>query len=316
MREDALEGLILPPPTLTGPQTADVAGVDFEVSQRIWHALGMPHVEDETVAFSDKDAEALGAVKRLLDLGLPVDSLVAVSRVMGQALARVADVESRLAREHLAGGVDIGEAIAPEAKTLLGELLADSGSLLEHVFRRHLWVATQQMNETDHTGHAAPMGAGFADLVAFSRTMEGLDEKDLEALISRFEQMVIELCADHGVRLVKIVGDAAMFVGHDPQRVLSLAETIVKEVDRDAELTQARAGLDFGPVLPVGGDYFGRAVNVASRATVLARPGTVVMTRGFLDAVPAGSVEVSRIGPKRLKNLGRVTLFRVKTPFS
>lgn len=309
-----LEGLILPSPTLTGPQTAAMAGVDFEVSQRIWHALGMPHVEDDVIAFSEKDAEALKAVKRLLDIGLPAESLVAVSRVIGQSLARVADVESRLAREHLGAGMDAEEGVGEETKALLGEILTDSGALLEHVFRRHLWVALQQMTPTDQTGAWASMGAGFADLVAFSRTMEGLDEKDLETLIARFEQLVIELCADHGVRLVKIVGDAAMFVGSDPGRVLDLAEAIVDEVGRDADLTQARAGLDFGPVLPAGGDYFGRPINVASRATVIARPGTVIVTRGFLDAIPGGSTQVTRIGPRRLKNLGRVTLFRVRPP--
>ena len=44
-----------------------------------------------------------------------------------------------------------------------------------------------------------------------------------------------------------------------------------------------RAGLAFGPTLSQSGDYYGRAVNLASRITGVARPGSVLVDEATKD---------------------------------
>ena len=50
------------------------------------------------------------------------------------------------------------------------------------------------------------------------------------------------------------------------------------------------------------GDYYGRAVNLASRITGVARPGSVVVERGDHGAIDGG-FKYTFIGDRRLKGI-------------
>jgi adenylate cyclase len=77
-------------------------------------------------------------------------------------------------------------------------------------------------------------------------------------------------------------------------------------------LPAARAGLALGPVLARGGDYFGRAVNLASRLVDAAPAGTVLAEERLVDAISEDStVTVEPQGPESLKGLGVVEVWRV-----
>ena len=55
--------------------------------------------------------------------------------------------------------------------------------------------------------------------------------------------------------------------------------------DADDAFPQVRAGVAYGDVVSRLGDVFGPTVNIASRLTSLARPGTVVLDDGAHDAL-------------------------------
>jgi adenylate cyclase len=66
--------------------------------------------------------------------------------------------------------------------------------------------------------------------------------------------------------------------------------------------------------LPQSGDYYGRAVNLASRLTGVARPGSVVLDEAAKDAAGDG-FDYSYVGERRLKGLDyRVKIFRARRP--
>ena len=71
-----------------------------------------------------------------------------------------------------------------------------------------------------------------------------------------------------------------------------------------------------GPALSRAGDWYGRPVNLASRITGLARPGSVLVTREVRDAVRESAAERfswSSAGPKRLKGVrDPVPLYRAR----
>ena len=72
-------------------------------------------------------------------------------------------------------------------------------------------------------------------------------------------------------------------------------------------LPASRAGLAFGPVLARGGDYFGRAVNLASRLVDSAPAGTVFADARLVDAISDDpTVEALPRGRTPLKGLGSV----------
>jgi adenylate cyclase len=304
-------------PYLTGREAAEKAGVDYEMARRLRRAMGLPEVDDEDVEFEDLDVEALLVLKRLNEWGVPLDDLLDVARVYGQAFTRIADAETHVFRQSFVQPLieegktvrEVEDELAPMVEALL-ELL---GSSTDYVHRRHLGMALQQLTaESSQTGTEL-LTVGFADLVDFSKIADDLHGSGLSELIERFEELSIQVCVDKGVRMVKMIGDATMFVSPDSDKAISVATTIVEEVGRDDVLAEARAGLDRGEVVPVGGDYFGRPLNVAARITAFARPGTTVVSGEVLDSMKE-ELDVGRVGSHRLKGVGRVSMFKIRAP--
>lgn len=310
--------MVLPAPTMTGHEVAIAAGIDFDVAETVWRALGMAHVEETVKAFSEWDVDTLKHVKTILELGYPLEELVTVARLMGRAMSRITDAHSRVIREALVEPI-VQNSDDPSAldavEPVITTMLDITSPILAYTYRRHLASAILQMPDAGHLENTEPMACGFADLVGFSKISDDLQEHELGALIAGFEEVVMETCIESRVRLVKIIGDSAMFVTVDPDAALSAARRIIEAVRDDDGLPDARAGLDWGPVLARGGDYFGRPVNVASRVTTFARPGALIVSRALLEELRS-QVRTTRLTPRRLKNVGRVSLYRIDPPFS
>ncbi len=67
---------------------------------------------------------------------------------------------------------------------------------------------------------------------------------------------------------------------------IDAAVALVENVKaRDAGL-QVRAGLGYGEVLAISGDYFGNPVNLAARLTTNAEPGQILSSSALRDALP------------------------------
>ena len=87
--------------------------------------------------------------------------------------------------------------------------------------------------------------------------------------------------AEPPVRLVKTIGDAVMLVSTEAEPLLTAALALIAAAEAEGEeFPWLRAGLASGPTLPQSGDYYGRSVNLASRITGVARPGSVARRRG------------------------------------
>src|SRR5579875_3396166 len=73
-------------------EIAAEAGVDEERAQVLWRELGIADVADGVKAFPERDVWALRTVARIGEEGwLDDDAQVAMTRAMGQSLARLAE---------------------------------------------------------------------------------------------------------------------------------------------------------------------------------------------------------------------------------
>jgi adenylate cyclase len=304
-------------PYLTGPEAAEKAGVDYETARRLRRAMGLPEVADDDVEFDDRDVEAVALMKRLNEFGVPLDDLINVARVYGQAYGRIADAETRVFRETFVKPLredgksarEIEKELAPAVERML-ELLA---STTDYVHRRHLAMALTQLTADSSGTGTEVLAVGFADLVDFSRLTEDLHGSGgVSTMIERFEDVAVEKCLEHDVRMVKMIGDATMFVSPNSDGAVAAAVAIVKAVGDDEVLAGARAGLDRGEVVPLGGDYFGPPINVAARITAFARPGTTVISRDVLESMKE-EPDVGKVGSHRLKGVGKVSMFKIRT---
>ena len=80
----------------------------------------------------------------------------------------------------------------------------------------------------------------------------------------------------------------------------------------DEGLPRLRAGVAAGEAVSRAGDWFGRPVNVASRITAVARPGTVLAAESARDSTGSVLFDWTPVGTRHLKGVrGEAKLFRV-----
>jgi adenylate cyclase len=282
-------------------EVAEAGGIPVEYARRLWRSLGFADV-GESVAFTDSDLDALQRVLGLVRDGVLDDELaVGVTRAMGHNAARLAEWLVDAMVEHLvdAEGETV-ESATRRSVELVTERLDDLEALLTFVWRRQLADASRDTV----TGR---LSVGFADLVSYTRLSQKLEERELAALVDRFGRRSADVIAGAHGRLVKTVGDEVLFVADsaaDAARIgLELAETMAE----DPVLPDVRVGIATGTVLTRMGDVFGRTVNLASRLTAQAAPGTVLVDAETADALagsPDFALDVERT--RAVRGLGLV----------
>jgi adenylate cyclase len=109
---------------------------------------------------------------------------------------------------------------------------------------------------------------------------------------------------------VKTIGDAVMVVSSDAG---NLCEWAVGFQELQSERPLPRIGIHYGSVLYRDGDYFGRAVNLASRVGARAAGREVLVTREVVDQA-SSHLAFQRIGEVRLKGFSRATELYLATP--
>jgi adenylate cyclase len=145
----------------------------------------------------------------------------------------------------------------------------------------------------------------FCDLVGFTALADMEGDERAAAVAAALQSRVKEVTAEHGGEIVKRMGDAAMVRCSDAGAAVRLALRLVEKVDTDPVLPPVRVGIHTGPAIAQEGDWFGRAVNVASRLCHVAAGGEVLVSESTL----ARSEELGRVavGERRLHWLKNVT---------
>ena len=303
----------------TPRELAAEVGIDLGMLQRARQALGLPISDPDEQVLTREDLEAARRGLRMLEAGLPEDQAVEFLRVVGQATARVAAAVRAMFGQSLVRPGDteleLGSRFAQAARALGPDL----GRTLEYAAAVHLReqlrrdVVTRAEREAGKIlPGARSVAVGFADLVGFTRLGAELAVDELGAVADRLAGMAVEV-AQEPVRLVKTIGDAAMLVCPDTPPLLDAVLDLVEAAEgQGEEFPQLKAGVALGPAINRGGDWYGHTVNLASRVTGVARPGSVLATGEVRDQ-GRDAYRWSFAGPKRLKGIAeRVQLYRVR----
>ncbi len=248
-----------------------------------------------------------------------------IARVLGESLSRVAAAVRVFVRGELLAP-DVGEQELSTRYAAVNEQLRPQlAESMERIFAMHL----QEQIRNDAIGraelaHGRIAGAttvtvAFADLVGFTKLGEEIPPDELGAIARRLLDLATE-AAHPPVRIVKTIGDAVMLVSPDAGALLDAAIELVQLAEAAGEaFPRLRAGLATGEALHRAGDWYGSPVNLASRVTGVARPGTVVVTEATRDAAraaergDAGRWRFSTLPQRRLKGVdGPVPLYRAR----
>ncbi|HMI70961.1 MAG TPA: adenylate cyclase regulatory domain-containing protein [Solirubrobacteraceae bacterium] len=305
-------------PRYSTRQVSERAGVSPEFVMALRRANGLPVPDIDAVVCSEADIDGALLARRFLEAGVSEEQQLAVVRVLGRGLAQAAEVMRatvlELALEPGASEAQLARRIAAQVEGFMPLI----GPMLEQMARLHLrhMVRTEAISAAERADGMLPgareVTVAFADLVGFTRLGEEVDAGEL----GRVAQRLVGLTVEHlrgQVRLVKTIGDAAMLVSPDAPTLLEVALDLVDAADAEGEdFPQLRIGVASGAALSRAGDWYGRPVNIASRITTIARPGSVLATRAVRDASGNG-YRWSSAGARSLKGVDEpVRLYRVR----
>ncbi|HVV77912.1 MAG TPA: adenylate/guanylate cyclase domain-containing protein [Mycobacteriales bacterium] len=291
-------------------QVSELSGVSIDRCTELWNALGFADVEDGVEAFTDRDVWALRTVDSLGVAGwLPPDMQVSMARALGQSLSRLADWQLA------AIGSVLDPSLAPDqAMRRAEELVPVVEELIGYVWRRHLAaVAGRVLAGSGDEFAAGTIAVGFADLVGFTSLTREIGDAQLGALVERFEAHASDVVATGGGRVIKTIGDEVLFVADDARTAAEIGMRLSEEVPADESIPDLRVGLAFGTVLSRLGDVYGEPVNLASRLTSIARPGSVLVDREFAAALDGDSDwQLRRVPPRPVRGYAMLQPMRLR----
>lgn len=316
----AIERLVIAEePQYTADEVAEKVGVPVDLLNHVWRALGFPDPQPDEPHFTEFDVTTLRRTAELIGGGfVEPEMMLQMTRVIGTSLSRVAAaqvgamLERRQEVEDRADDVDSDEPFRVRA----GLLLETMPLIMDYVWRRHLeGEARRRLVRLVDPHDDVTRTVGFADLVGFTAVSQQVPDHELAGIVERFEALAFDIVAQHGGRVIKMIGDEVMFVVDEPATGVEIGLMLAETYHGEASISDVRVGLAAGPVLEREGDLFGPTVNLANRMAGIAYPGGVVVSEAVREA--SGDVddfEFRSIRAHTLKDIGRVPLWVARRP--
>ena len=193
-----------------------------------------------------------------------------------------------------------------------------AGPWMEHLFALHLRnvlrrdAITREELATGRLAQRQPTAVAFADLVGFTALGESVPLEELGGVAARLARLARDV-VEPPVRIVKMIGDAVMLVSPEADDLVETGLRLVEAAAGDDAFPALRVGMAYGEAVNRWGDWFGSPVNVASRLTARARPGSVLVSNDLHEAAADDGYEWSFAGEKSVKGLSApVKTWRVR----
>ena len=293
-------------------------GLDADQVTHLWRTLGYPVPRPDEVAFTEADVRILGEIGLLLRSDVASARLVLqMSRVIGSSMARIASSQVDAISARVAGSPQAAARGGEDAELTDERIVVSAAALLPIVpdvlaatWRRHLQAAIRRRLTIVETGQGQLGVVGFADLVGFTALSQQVGDDELATIVDQFEQLAFDVVTANGGRVVKMIGDEVMFTVDGAAAAAEIGLALAEGTRGADELSDLRVGLAAGPLLEREGDLYGPVVNLASRITAIAYPGTIVVGPAVRDELLGhDDYRLRSMRARYLKDIGRVPLW-------
>jgi adenylate cyclase len=299
-------------------QATEAVGLEPAGAAQLWRALGFPDPLRSETKLTGSEARALALLAGLSQQVQGGEGAFPLARVIGSSLALMAEamvdayrVGVEMPRRH--AGEPHAQIVADYAQTVPA-LLTALDDAFHAIFRAHLLGVARGAWALDESQAAVTrqLTVGFADLVGYTQSARSLSPGELAGAIDRFESLVGDVVGAHDGRVVKLIGDEAMFTAGDAAAACRLAGALNRQIQADELLPAVRIGLASGPVVGLRGDYYGDVVNLAARLVKVAEPGQVLMSAPLAREL-TGRIEYEPVEVPPLKGYDEpVAAFRLR----
>lgn len=281
--------------TLAG--AAELTGLSPELIERSQRSLGLPPIEGPQYAAAP--LEAFAAAVALFG----ADRTLQFSRVLGSSIARIIDAAVSLFVSDIASGAT-SELVLSQQGEEAAQLLLTLPATIEAAFPWYVADAVRRLPMTEIAAdRGVEVAVGFVDLVDSTRLSQQLSGTELATAVGEFETAAYDLAVTYGGRIVKFIGDAAMFVTSDAEPACAIGIDLCVAVQEHAVLGVAHGAVAFGAAVPQGGDFYGPTVNLASRLAGVASPRELLGTASLAAAVtgPSAAFRFEAVGTHVLR---------------
>jgi adenylate cyclase len=299
-------------------EIAEQTGTELDFLIAVRRAMGLPIPGPDETVYTEGDLESVRMTEVFREAGISEEEILDLLRTLGRGLGQAAEsIRSLALRLVLEPGVseqDLAQRYAYTASQLSPML----GPLITNLLTLHLreMAQSEALSAAERSGGqlagSREIAVCFADLVGFTRLGEQVPPDELAHKAVRLEALTTEVI-EAPVRLIKTIGDAAMLTSLEVEPLLDAALDLLDAADAEGEdFPQLRAGIAIGAALSRAGDWFGRPVNLASRITQIARPGSLLAEREVRE-LAHDSYHWSYAGERRLRGIREpVPLFRAR----
>ena len=160
----------------------------------------------------------------------------------------------------------------------------------------------------------------LADVVGYSALMERDEAGTLARLKASRASCLEPKIAEHGGRIVKLMGDGVLVEFSSAVAAVECAQQIQTAVAQAEAKAAApllyRMGINLGDVIVDGEDLYGDGVNIAARLQTLAAPGGIAVSSTVRDqAAGRLAAAFADLGEHTVKNIERpIRVYAVEMP--
>ena len=285
------------PLSLSARELAERSGTTLERVADYWTSMGFRRPDPDAPVFTERDLEVYRSWNELIDSG-------AIDLATSRSLLR--------ANSHLADRLSLWqfEALVEDAVRRLG--LDDTTArifVLDHMRERvsafermftHSWQrqmeallarldkeVSQRGREDSKARFPLNRSLGFVDMVSYTSSSTILGGAVVD-LVERFEDESRQAVTEAGGRIVKMIGDAVLYIADDLETGLRVVTALIERLNADDTILPVRASFVRGDVFSRSGDVFGPTVNLASRLVDIAPVGKILTDPATAAAVAAG----------------------------
>ncbi len=294
-----------------------------------WESMGFPQVSPDELVFTARDLEAYKLWGSLIESGdidgatgrslIRAHSHLADRLALWQVEALVEDAVRRLGLDdtsarlyvldHMRSGLDVLR------DSFIHAWQRQLAALIERTSRE---VALRGKSDVQKR-FPLNRSLGFVDMVSYTSTSTIIGDR-LPDLVTRFEDVTRSAVTQSGGRVVKMIGDAVLFIADDLGTGLEVVTTLIDRLQADDDILPVRASFVRGDVFSRSGDVFGPTVNLAARLAAIAPEGRILTDATTAAAINAGhggsGYSVDSFPPAELRGVGKVRPFLLSRDFS
>jgi adenylate cyclase len=317
--------LLMPEPVrlVPAPDRGEEKAGRLEYEQAIGPILGSQRAPDAPIR--EDDFAILGLVTEAIELGAPPERVFRIIRSIAQAAVKLTHLQRDWVDEVLLTpaiertGSPISalketsatrlryREIGKEVTGLLMDRFVDDA-----IFGNLVELTERALSDVGIHPTGDQQTIVFIDISGYTRLAEERGDNESASQAARLMELAANVARDHGGRLVKSLGDGAMVHASNQRAGVSIALEAVSRAE-SAGLWPLHAGVNSGPMVRRDGDFFGAAVNIASRVADVASPGEVVVTENIVTAAEGTNNTFIPLGESQLKNVGTpLSLYRVQ----